>query len=104
MLTSADTVLLASGGVDKVGWIAWIIIGGLAGWIASKFMGTDAQQGVLLNIVVGIVGGLLGGFLLKLIGVDVAGGGYFFTFITAVVGACILLFIVKLVTGSRAKR
>ena len=56
-----------------LGIIGWIIIGGLAGWIASKFMKTDAQQGIILNIVVGIVGGLLGGFLLKLLGVDVQG-------------------------------
>ncbi|TWS21192.1 GlsB/YeaQ/YmgE family stress response membrane protein [Tsukamurella asaccharolytica] len=97
----ADTALLAAAGVQSVGWIGWIIIGGIAGWIASKIMGTDAQQGILLNIVVGIVGGVLGGFLLRLIGVDVAGGGYWFTFFTALAGACILLFIVKLVTGRR---
>lgn len=97
----ADTALFAAAGVEKVGWIAWIVIGGIAGWIASKFMGTDKQMGLLLNVVVGIIGGLLGGFLLKLVGVDVAGGGYWFTFFTAIAGACILLFIVKLVTGRR---
>lgn len=97
----ADTALLAAAGVQSVGWIAWIVIGGLAGWIASKFMGTDAQQGIVLNIVVGIIGGLLGGFILKLVGVDVAGGGYWFTFFTAILGACILLFVVKLVTGRK---
>ncbi|GAB3129920.1 GlsB/YeaQ/YmgE family stress response membrane protein [Tsukamurella serpentis] len=101
MITQYADALYAAGGVEKVGWIAWIVIGGLAGWIASMFMGTDRQQGLLLNIVVGIVGGLLGGFILKLLGVNVAGGGYFFTFLTAVAGACILLFIVKLVTGRR---
>ncbi|TWS24341.1 GlsB/YeaQ/YmgE family stress response membrane protein [Tsukamurella sputi] len=97
----ADTALLAAAGVAKVGWIAWIVIGGLAGWIASKFMGTDKDQGIFLNIVVGIVGGVLGGFLLKLVGVNVEGGGYWFTFFTAIAGACILLFIVKLVTGRK---
>jgi len=58
-----------------LGSIGWIIIGGLAGWIGSKIMGTDAQQGILLNIVGGIAGGLLGRFLLKLLGVDVEGEG-----------------------------
>lgn len=82
-----------------IGVIAWIIIGGLAGWIASKIMKTDAQQGIILNIVVGVIGGLLGGWLLTLFGVDVEGAGWIFSFITCLVGACILLFLVKLVTG-----
>ena len=46
-----------------IGIIAWIIIGGLAGWIASKIMKTDAQQGIILNIVVGIVGALVAGVI-----------------------------------------
>jgi len=54
-----------------LGSIGWIIIGGLAGWIGSTIMGTDAQQGILLDIA----GGLLGRFLLKLLGVDVEGEG-----------------------------
>ena len=81
-----------------IGIVAWIIIGGLAGWIGSKIMGTDEQQGILLNVVVGVVGGLLGGFLLSLFGVDVEGAGLFFSFLTCVLGAMILLFIVKKVT------
>lgn len=84
-----------------LGFIGWIVIGGLAGWIASKFMGTDAQMGIPLNIVVGIVGGLLGGFLLSLIGLDVAGGGLIFSMLTAILGACILLWLVRLVTARR---
>ncbi|MFE3446805.1 GlsB/YeaQ/YmgE family stress response membrane protein [Nocardia sp. NPDC059180] len=85
-----------------IGIVAWIIIGGLAGWIASKIMKTDAQQGILLNIVVGIVGGLLGGFVLWLVGVDVESAGWFFSFFTCLAGACILLYLVKLFTGRRS--
>jgi uncharacterized membrane protein YeaQ/YmgE (transglycosylase-associated protein family) len=81
-----------------LGFVGWIIIGGLAGWIGSKIMKTDAQMGIILNIVVGIVGGLLGGFLLSTF-LDVEGGGIIFSFITCLIGACILLFLVKLVTG-----
>ncbi|KAA0925159.1 MULTISPECIES: GlsB/YeaQ/YmgE family stress response membrane protein [Rhodococcus] len=81
-----------------LGFVGWIIIGGLAGWIGSKIMKTDAQMGIILNIVVGIVGGLLGGFLLSTF-LDVEGGGIIFSFITCLLGACILLFLVKLVTG-----
>ncbi len=84
-----------------IGWIGWIVIGGIAGWVASKIMGTDGQQGLLLNIVVGIVGGLLGGFLLNLLDVGTYGFGWILTFVTALAGACILLFLVRLVSGRR---
>ncbi|MGW4245637.1 GlsB/YeaQ/YmgE family stress response membrane protein [Nocardia sp. NPDC004722] len=82
-----------------LGFFGWIIIGGLAGWIGSKIMGTDAQQGIVLNVVVGVVGGLLGGFLLKLVGVDVNGGGLIFSFLTCLAGSVLLLFIVGKVRG-----
>lgn len=87
-----------------LGVIGWIIIGGLAGWIGSKIMKTDAQMGILLNVVVGILGGLIGGFLLRGFGVDVAGGGLLFSFLTCLIGAVILLAIVKLITRSRTRR
>lgn len=85
----------------SLGFFGWIIIGGLAGWVASKIMGTDAQQGILLNIVVGVIGGLLGGFLLKLVGVDMESAGKFFSFLTALGGSVLLLWIVKKVRASR---
>jgi uncharacterized membrane protein YeaQ/YmgE (transglycosylase-associated protein family) len=84
-----------------LGIFGWIIIGGLAGWIASKIKGTDAEQGIGLNIIVGVVGGLLGGFLLKLFGVDVEGGGLWFSFFTCLAGAVILLSIVNAVRGRK---
>ena len=84
-----------------MGFIGWIIIGGIAGWIASKMQGRDAQMGIGLNIVVGIIGGLLGGWLLSVFGVDVAGGGLFFSFLTCLLGAVILLWIINLVTSKR---
>jgi uncharacterized membrane protein YeaQ/YmgE (transglycosylase-associated protein family) len=87
-----------------LGVIGWIVIGGLAGWIGSKIMGTDAQMGLILNIVVGIVGGLVGGFLLRGFGVNVADGGLLFSFLTCLLGAVILLAIVKLITGRRLSR
>lgn len=86
-----------------IGWIGWIIIGGLAGWIGSKIMKTDAQQGIILNIVVGVIGALLGGFLLGALGVDIDGAGVIFSFLTALLGSCVLLFIVKAVTGRRTR-
>lgn len=73
--------------------IGWIIVGGLAGWLASMVMGTNAEQGCLVDIILGIVGGLVGGFVLNLVGV---GGGVsginIPSLITAFIGAVILLF------------
>ena len=84
-----------------LGFLGWIIIGGLAGWVASMVMNRDASMGVIANIIVGIIGGLLGGFLLGLFGVDVAGGGWIFSFITCLIGAVILLWIVNMVSARR---
>ncbi len=49
-------------------FIVWILFGALAGWVGSMIMGTDAEQGALMNIIVGIVGAVLGGFLMSLFG------------------------------------
>ena len=84
-----------------MGLIGWIVIGGLAGWIGSKIQNRDAQMGIGLNIVVGVIGGLLGGWLLSVFGVDVAGGGLFFSFLTCLLGAVSLLWIINLVTSKR---
>ena len=87
-----------------MGIISWIILGGLAGWIASMIMGTDAQQGILMNIIVGIVGAFIGGFIADLIGLGGAEGWQLFdigSWITAIVGACILLFLVRMFTARR---
>ncbi|MFT4215645.1 MAG: GlsB/YeaQ/YmgE family stress response membrane protein [Micropruina sp.] len=83
-----------------MGFIGWIILGGIAGWIASKIMKTDAQMGIVLNIVVGIVGGMLGGWILGLFGVQ-GGGGFIASMLTAIGGSVVLLWLVGLVTGRR---
>jgi uncharacterized membrane protein YeaQ/YmgE (transglycosylase-associated protein family) len=80
-------------------FIIWLVIGGLLGWVASKIMRTDAQQGVILNIVVGIVGAMLGGWLISpLVGVPTINQDAFSIGALAVslVGAVILLAIVNL--------
>ena len=73
-----------------MGFIAWLIIGGLAGWLASMFMNKD--QGILMNIVVGIVGAYIGGFLGSALGITAS--GFVGSLIIATVGAVILLWIV----------
>ncbi len=82
------------------GFLGWIIIGGIAGWIASMIKGRDAQMGVVLNIVVGIIGGLLGGWLLGLFMADPM-SNIFMSFITCLIGSVILLTLVNMFTGSR---
>lgn len=76
------------------GWIAWIIIGIVAGWLAEQIMGRN--HGLLTNLVVGIVGALIGGFLYNTLGGD-AGGNWIVGIIVATLGAIILLFLLGLV-------
>jgi len=87
-------------------FIIWLIIGGIIGWIASKIMKTDAQQGVLLNVVVGIVGAMLGGWLISpLVGVGTINQGNFSfgALIVSLIGAIILLAIVNLFRRGSAR-
>ncbi len=77
--------------------IAFLILGGVAGWIASLIMGTDASQGILLNIVVGIVGAFLGGFLFNLLGETGVEGFNIYSLIVATIGSIVLLWLVSLV-------
>lgn len=79
-------------------FIVWIIFGGLAGWIASMIMGANASMGVLANIIVGIIGAAIGGFLASMVGIGGMSGFNLVSFITAVVGAVILLGLIQLLT------
>lgn len=84
--------------------IAWLVIGALAGWLASMVMKTNASQGLLMDIVVGIIGAFIGGFVLNMLGLGAAAGGFnFASLATAFIGAVILLAIMKAVTrGTRS--
>ena len=87
-------------------WILIIIVGGILGWLASIVMRTDAQQGILLNIVVGIVGAILGGLLLApLIGGGSITSGDFSigSLLVSLLGAIVLLAIVNLLRRGRVR-
>lgn len=84
-----------------MGIISWIILGGLAGWIASKITGNDARMGVGLNIVVGIIGAFLGGWVVSMFGGIGISGFNIWSFLVALVGAVILLLIVNAFTGRK---
>ncbi|MBV9839930.1 MAG: GlsB/YeaQ/YmgE family stress response membrane protein [Sphingomonadaceae bacterium] len=79
-----------------MGIILWLIVGGVVGWLASIVMRTDAQQGIVLNIVVGIVGAFLGGLIMGRGEINNS-GLTLETFLVSLVGAIILLAIVNLV-------
>jgi len=76
-----------------LGIIGWIILGGLAGWVASMIVGTNKQQGIGGNIVAGVLGALLGGFIFNLIGGVGFTGFNLWSFLVAVIGAVIILLI-----------
>ena len=80
--------------------IIWLVVGGLIGWVASLVMRTDAQQGIFLNIIVGIVGAMLGGWLLSpLLGASSINQSNFslMGLVVSFLGALILLALVNLV-------
>ncbi|MCE9644116.1 GlsB/YeaQ/YmgE family stress response membrane protein [Candidatus Parcubacteria bacterium] len=79
--------------------LLWIIFGGLVGWVASLIMNTDPQQGIALNVIVGIVGAVLGGWLMSFFGEGDITGFNLYSFLVALLGACVLIGIVKAVRG-----
>lgn len=87
------------------GWLGTIVIGGLAGWVASMIMKTDQSMGVFLNIIVGVVGAVVANLLLPVIGLSGTSddSNLITKFVVALVGAVIVLFVVKLVMGARGK-
>lgn len=80
-----------------MGIILWIIFGALVGWIASMIMKTDAEQGALLNIVVGIVGAVIGGWIMSIVGGGGVAGFNLYSFLVALLGACILIGVVRMI-------
>ena len=87
-------------------FIVWLLVGGLIGWVASLIMKTDAQQGVVLNVVVGIVGALLGGWLIApMLGTGTINSNDFSVagLLVSLVGAIVLLAIVNLLRRGSAR-
>ncbi len=86
--------------MDGVSIIAWVIVGGIAGWLASIVMRTNRSQGWLMDIIVGIIGAFIGGFVFNALGI---GGGVtginIGSIVVAFVGAVILLAILRAIGG-----
>jgi len=96
---AATEFLARSTTFTSVGIIGYLIIGGFAGWAASKIM-RGGGAGLMMDVVIGVVGAMIGGFLLSFF-FNTAGGGYFFTFLTALLGSMILLWVVGKVRQRR---
>ncbi len=88
--------------MDLGSLIVWLVVGGIIGWLASIVMKRDGQQGIPLNIVVGIVGSFIGGWLFTRF---LSGflSGWALTFVSALLGAIILLLIINLFTRGKAR-
>jgi len=89
-----------------MGFILWLVIGGVIGWLASIVMRTDGSQGIFLNIVVGIIGALLGGWLISpLVGAGTINSGDISlpSLLVSFLGAVVLLAIVNLITRKRVR-
>ncbi len=89
-----------------INFIVWLVIGGVIGWVASLIMRTDGQQGIFLNVIVGIIGAALGGwFISPLVGVGTINQGAFSlgALVVSLLGAIVLLAIVNLVRRGSAR-
>jgi uncharacterized membrane protein YeaQ/YmgE (transglycosylase-associated protein family) len=75
--------------------LVWIALGALAGWLASIIMKTNAQQGALMNVIVGIIGAVVGGLLMNLLGFGGVTGFNLYSILVATVGAVALIWTVR---------
>lgn len=84
--------------------IGWIVLGGLAGWVATMVTGTNHRYGVFANVLFGIVGALLGGFLASLLGAEGVNDFSIWSFILAVVGASLVIWLVNKMSSTTRTR
>jgi len=80
--------------------LAFLVLGGVAGWIASLIMGTDASQGILMNVVIGVIGAVIGGMAFNAFGSSGVTGLNIYSLVVATIGAIVLLWIVRLFRSS----
>jgi uncharacterized membrane protein YeaQ/YmgE (transglycosylase-associated protein family) len=81
------------------GFIVWIVIGLIAGWLAGKIM-KGSGYGILGDIMLGLIGSVVGGFVVGLF--MVGNAGFVGSIVVAVIGACLLIFLVRVISGRRA--
>lgn len=82
-----------------MGILLWIIFGGIVGWLASYIM--KSSNGLIMNIILGIIGALVGGFIMSFFGFSGVSGFNIWSFIVALIGAIVVIWIGRLLAGSR---
>ncbi len=87
--------------MGQMGWLAWIVVGVIAGWLASVVVRTNYSQGCLADLIVGVVGALLGGFIFESFGKPGVTGFNLWSIFVAFIGAVVLLITLRLITGRR---
>lgn len=87
--------------LSSMTWLAWIILGGMAGWIASMLTKNNARMGLLANILIGIIGAFVGTFLLNQFGAKGMSGFNIYTLLVAILGATVLLWLFNMLRGRR---
>lgn len=87
-----------------MGWLSWIVLGGLAGWLASMFVESKHRQGCVVNIIAGIVGAVIGGALFSLIGGRGVTGFNLHSLIVSFVGAVVFLLLLNALDGGSKRR
>ncbi len=81
--------------------VAWLVLGAVAGWLASIIMGRSGSQGLLMDIIAGIVGAVVGGWLVGLFGWGPATGLNWYSLLVAVIGAVVVILILRLLMPSK---
>ena len=84
-----------------MGILLWIIFGGIVGWIASLIMGTDSQQGIIMNVIVGVIGAMIGGWVMSSFGETAITGFNLYSFLVALLGSVILITIIGALRRNR---
>lgn len=84
-----------------MGIILWIIFGALAGWMASVIMKTNYSQGTMMDIIMGILGSIVGGFLMGMVGQSGVDGFNLYSFVVAVIGAVVIIYVGRIIRNRR---
>lgn len=82
-------------------FIVWIVFGAIAGWVASMVMKTNASQGLLMDIVMGIIGAVVGGWLFNAFGQPGVTGFNIYSFVVAIIGASIVIGVGRMIMKNR---
>lgn len=88
---------------ELLSFLLFLVIGGLAGWAATRLFKTSKQNSVFIYILIGVIGSVVGGILIEAAGFEAVGGGVVVDFIVALVGATVLVGLSKLVAGKLLK-